>query len=108
MLLQCQLTCLTETEIPDEQAGPTNPTGGLQRVYPGASAETAWVQEGEDVEADHSGQQTSEVCGLQGEPSAHGQAQKPELLLSTAQQQVLQHRLPLTVRPPIELEHLLG
>lgn len=92
---------------PDEQVGPTNPIGGLQGVYLSTSAETAWVQEGEDIEADRSGQQTGEVCCLQGEPSAHAQAQKPQLLLSTVQHQVLQHLLPLTVRPPIELEHLL-
>lgn len=74
-----------------------------QCVYPGTSAEAAWVQEGEEVEAEDSGQQAGKVCGLQGEPSAHTEAQEHQLLRGTAQHKVLQHRPPLAVRPPVKL-----
>lgn len=68
------------------------------------SAETARVQEGEDVEAEDSGQQAAEVCSLQGQSSAHADTQEPELLHSTAENRVVQHGLPLTVGPPEELQ----
>lgn len=74
-----------------------------QCVYPGASTEAAWVQEGEEVEAEGSGQQAGEICGLQGEPPAHTEAQERQLLRRTAQHKVLQHRLPLAVGPPVKL-----
>lgn len=72
-------------------------------MYPSTSTEAAWVQEGEDVQAEGSGQHAGEVCSLQGEPSVNAEAQEHQLLQGTAQHQVLQHRLPLTVRPPVKL-----
>lgn len=68
-------------------------------MYPGASAEAARVQEGEEVEAEGSGQVAGEVRGLQGETPA----QEGQLLRAAAQHQVLQHRPPLAVGPPVKL-----
>lgn len=72
-------------------------------VYPCTATEAARVQEGEEIEAEGSGQQAGKVCGLQGEPSANTEAQEPELVGGTAEHQVLQHRPPLAVRPPVKL-----
>lgn len=72
-------------------------------MYLGASTEAAWVQEGEEVEAEGSGQQAGEVCSLQGELSAHAEAEEPELVHRTVQNKVLQHLFSLSVRPPVKL-----
>lgn len=77
-------------------------------MYPSTPTEAAWVQEGEDVQAERSGQHAGEVCSLQGEPSVNAEAQEHQLLRGTAQHQVLQHRLPLTVRPPVKLTNTLS
>lgn len=73
------------------------------RAYPRTAAEAARVQEGEQVDAQRSGQYAGEVCGLQGEPSAYAVAQERELPRGTAEHQILQHHPPLGVRPPVEL-----
>lgn len=72
-------------------------------VYLCTATEAARVQEGEEVEAEGSGQQAGEVCGLQREPSAHTEVQEQELLGGAAQHTVLQHHPPLPVRPPVKL-----
>lgn len=77
-------------------------------MYLGTSTEAAGVQEGEDVETERSGQQAGEVSGLQGEPPAHAEAQEHQLISGTFQHKVLQHRPPLTVRPPVKLTRKEG
>lgn len=74
-----------------------------QFMYLCTSTEAAWVQEREDVEAEGSWQQAGKVCSLQGEQSAHTDAQETELLIGAAQHKVLKHSLPLTLRPPVKL-----
>lgn len=67
--------------------------------YPRTATEAAWVQEGEDVEADGSRQQAREVSGQQGELSTHAALDKAELLHGAALDEVAQHQPPLPVRP---------
>lgn len=104
MLFQSQLTCtLKEFVMPEFWKAWVLVMCYSGCVDLGTSAEAAGVQEREDVEAEGSGQQACEVCSLQGELSAHTEAQEPELLHRTAQHQVLKHSLPLAVRPPVKL-----
>lgn len=104
MFLQCQLTFShRDHQTHSFHQKKNRKTAGCSE-HLSASAKAAWVQEGEDVEAEGSGQQAAEVCSLQGQPSAHADTQELELLHSTAQNRVLQHGLPLTVGPPEELQ----
>lgn len=115
MLFQCQLTCPQRRNKQPDRVRFLILFTALHIYaswsaceHPGTAAEAAGVQEGEEVEAEGPGQQAGEVCGLQGEPSAHAEAQKHQLLGGTAQHKVLQHRPPLAVGPPVKLRDTKG
>ena len=71
--------------------------------YLSASTEASWIQEGEDVERQNSGQDGGEVHRLLRYLEAQTAAQEPQLDHRTPGEEVLQNGLPLAVSPLVKL-----
>lgn len=72
-------------------------------IYLCTSTEASWVEEGEDVERDDSGQNGGKVQRFLRHLSAQGLSEVLHLGHGATGKEVLQHLLPLAIRPLIEL-----